>query len=201
MNAMFSSCAGSDARRPRLEWQVMRTFVLLGYGVLAACAEQGVRPVETIVVVDSADQVMYGMTTAVTTEGVRRSNVFADTAFVYQARNVYDLRNLSITFYDAEGVPTSTLTAATGNYDAGEAGVLDARGRVIWESADKSRSLLTEHLIYNKVTGQLEGDTVFTYRSETEVVTGNAFVSDGEFRNVTIQQPRAQQVPTPAGVR
>lgn len=168
-------------------------FLLVGVIVAgAACVDQGVQPTVVVAVTDSADQVMLGMSTVITVNGVVQSRVEADTAYVYMARNLYDLRQMTITFYDAQGAITSTLSAKAGIYQpTGES--LDARGTVRWTSVDQGSFLHTEHLIYNKGANQLVGDTTFVYQSPTEHLTGNAFVSDIQFTNVRVQQPKAEQ--------
>lgn len=173
----------------------MRSLLLLLGSVVVigtACVDQGVQPTAVMAVTDSADQVMLGMTTVITVDGVIQSRVEADTAYVYQARNLYDLRRMTITFYDAQGAITSTLSAETGIYlPTGES--LDARGTVKWTSVDQLTFLHTEHLIYNKGANQLVGDTTFVYQNPNERLTGNGFVSDIQFTNVRVQQPQAVQ--------
>ncbi len=180
----------------------MRSLFLLA-GVIAAgsaCVDQGVQPTVVIAVTDSADQVMLGMTTVITVDGVVQSRVEADTAYVYQARNLYDLRRMTITFYDAQGAITSTLSADAGIYlPTGES--LDARGTVRWTSVDQITYLHTEHLIYNKGANQLVGDTTFVYQNPNERLTGNGFVSDIQFTNVRVQQPKAEQRGNPGAPR
>jgi LPS export ABC transporter protein LptC len=158
---------------------------------LQACVEEGIRPGVSMTVTDSADQKIIEMSTRVFEDGMARSHVTADTAYVYQARQVMDLRNMRVTFYDEQGVQSSVLTARQGMYTMTN-GSLDARGGVRVESTD-GKLLLTEHLIYDKTTLEIRSDTLFTYTSPTERLTGNGFKSDLDFRNVVIDQPRGQQ--------
>ncbi len=92
---------------------------------------------------------------------------------------------------DAQGSLQSTLTADRGEYITAT-GKLDARGHVLVESTD-GRHLRTEHLIYDKGANQIKSDTVFTYDSHDFKGGGNGFVSDIDFRNIQVNQPRGAQ--------
>ncbi|MEK6596704.1 MAG: hypothetical protein AABY91_00115, partial [Gemmatimonadota bacterium] len=102
---------------------VMLAGALLG----AACQEQGVEPVAQLVSADSADQVMEGMTTSIVADGIRRSVVSADTSFLYQNRQIADMRRVTAYFFDNQGNQTSILTSRTGVYEVAR-GTLEARG-------------------------------------------------------------------------
>lgn len=164
---------------------------LVAATLAAGCGREGIRPSSAKAPADSADQVMVKMDTYLTQDGVRKNYVTADTAFIYQAAQRMDLRNLKITFFDNDGRQSSVLTAKTGLYTM-TIGSLDARGNVIVKSTD-GRVLTTPHLIYDKSALQLRSDTVFVYDSNSERLTGNRFTSDLEFRNVIVDQPKAKQ--------
>ena len=158
---------------------------------LAACSDPGVRPHSSSEVADSADQIMLKMATRLTDGGVLRSFVEADTAYIYQADQHMDLRKFTVRMLDANGNLQSTLTADRGLY-ASYTGKLDARGNVVVVATD-GRKLMTSHLIYDKGANQIKSDTVFTYDSPTARGSGNGFVSDINFRNVQIDQPKGTQ--------
>jgi LPS export ABC transporter protein LptC len=159
--------------------------------VLGACSESGITPQQSAARADSADQVMTKMMTQLTEKGVLKSNVEADTAYLYQNQQLYDFRVLRIRFLDNQGSTESVLTAQRGLY-YGLTGKLDARGKVEVVTTD-GRKLRTEHLVYDKTTQMVESDTTFTYESPTETGTGKSFKSDTKFRNLTIEQPRGFQ--------
>lgn len=154
---------------------------------LVGCQDQGTRPSPSGVAADSADQVIFQMTTRGYEDGGRRSHVTADTAFVYQAAQRMDLRQLRVVFFDADGYQSSVLTAKSGIYNLTN-GSLDARGSVFVESSD-GRKLTTEHLIYDKGLLQLRSDTTFVYDSRTEHLRGTGFTSDLEFKTVRVDKP------------
>jgi len=166
------------------------TLAGLGLVMSVGCKDPGARPTQNTAIADSADQVMIRMSTNMIEDGVRTGHVTADTAYVYQTAQQMDLRNLRVTFFE-NGKQTSVLTAQQGMYNI-TTGSLDARGDVRVVSTD-GRKLSTPHLIYDRSTLQIRGDTTFLYESPTERITGNAFTSDFEFRNVTIHQPKGRQ--------
>ena len=179
-----SSCAG------RIRG-ILMSGLGVGLGVLPACSSDSTKPSIGQVVADSADQVLFKMSTIDSNDGLRRAIVYAETAFVYQTSQRMDLRRLRVTFFDEQGKQSSTLVANQGLYTITN-GSLDARGKVQVQSTDGKR-LETEHLIYDKALLQVRGDTAFVYTAPTENLVGNAFTSDLEFKNVRVQQPRGSQ--------
>ena len=167
----------------------------IGWGAwlvaLGACSESGVTPQQSAARADSADQVMTRMVTQLTENGVLKSYVEADTAYLYQNEQRYDFRRLRIRFLDDQGTQESVLTAERGLY-YGLTGKLDARGKVEVVTTD-GRKLRTEHLVYDKTTQTVESDSTFSYESGSEVGSGTSFKSDTKFRNLTITQPRGFQ--------
>lgn len=159
--------------------------------LLAACTDAGVRPTAVTQAADSADQRLLTMTTTITSEGVRRSYVEAETAYVYQNQAITDLRRMKVLFFDEQGNLKSTLVA-----DKGLLGTysnrLEARGNVIVTSPD-GRRLTTQHLTYDKQANQITIDTAFIADGPTGRLSGNHAVSDIGFNNVIVQQPRGAQ--------
>jgi LPS export ABC transporter protein LptC len=126
--------------------------VWLGLAVALGCAPESTKPTVAQVVADSADQVLYKMSTVESNDGLRRAVVYAETAYVYQATQKMDLRRLRVVFFDEQGKQSSTLIANQGLYTITN-GSLDARGKVDAQTTD-GRRLLTEHAIYDKSTLQ-----------------------------------------------
>lgn len=165
----------------------------LVFALCAACREQGVTPVQSNVAADSSDQILEGMTTTITKNGVAQSVVYADTTYMFTDRQVAVLRQLRSTFYDAQGAQTAVLTAKRGEYQFGR-GTLEAWDSVFIQSLDGSdRRLRTAHLIYDRDRNQIRSDSAFVYESPSEVLTGNSFVSDPNFKNVVTRQPKGRQ--------
>ena len=159
--------------------------------LLAGCSRDGVRPVTESAAADSADQVLYKMSTKITNAGVLRSHVDADTAFIYQRSQTMDLRHFTALLLDEKGNLKSTLTADKGIY-ATYSNRLDARGHVVATTVD-GQKVVTEHLIYDKSANQVTIDTAFVYDSKKGHLVGNCMKSDIDFTNVIVCQPTGRQ--------
>ena len=173
----------------RTGWLVV---VLAAWG-LTACADRGIAPVQSAAVADSADQILEQMTTSIVGGGVRKSLVYADTAYIYSDRQVASMRNLKATFFDEQGNATAILTARQGEYFMAR-GTLEARDSVLVVSTDgTNRRLRSQHLIYDRDQNQIRSDSAFTYESPTETLSGTSFYSDPAFKNVVTRQPKGRQ--------
>ncbi len=139
-----------------------RTALLVG--ALAGCEESGAKPTTTLQATDSADQVLEGFSHYVTSEGVRRSRVEADTAYFYESTQVTELRRIKVVFYDLKGVEV----------------VVTPDGR----------RLQTERLRYDNAANTISTDQHFTFDRGTEHLEGNSFKSDPDFKNVITDRPR-----------
>lgn len=173
---------------PAPSTQYLATIAL---ALALACTDSGIRPTAVTQAADSADQQLFKMTTAISAEGVRRSYVEAETAYVYQGRALTELRRMKVLFFDEQGNLKSTLVA-----DKGLLGQftkrLEASGHVVVTSPD-GRRLTTEHLIYDKQANQITIDTAFTSEGPTGRLSGNGAISDIGFSHIVVQQPRGAQ--------
>jgi LPS export ABC transporter protein LptC len=173
----------------RLGWGVLTAI----FWALTSCTEQGVAPAQSNIVSDSADQILEQMTTTIVGDGVRKSLVAADTAYIYSNRQVASLRGLKATFFDEQGNPTAVLTSRRGEYYIAR-GTLEAWDSVLVVSLDgTNKRLSSQHLIYDRDRNQVRSDSAFTFDSATEHLIGNSFVSDPGFKNVVVRQPRGRQ--------
>ena len=159
----------------------------LAIGV-SACGEAGARPTATLTAVDSADQVLQGFSHYVTSDGIRRTRIDADTAYLYEASQKASLRGVRSTFYDTKGAETSHLTADRGTY-TWQDGSMEATGSVVVVSPD-GRKLSTESLEYDSGTNTISTNVHFTFDRGTEHLEGNSFKSDPDFKNVVTDRPR-----------
>jgi LPS export ABC transporter protein LptC len=166
---------------------VRRALVLIV--LLVACRDRGVTP-HQVAAADSADQVYDSMTFDITRDGVKSSRVQAESAWVYQGRQVADLKNMTVTMYDSTGATISTTTADKGIYGMREQN-LDARGHVIAHSSG-GKVLKTEHLIYDRNRNLISSDTAFTSTSPTANLSGSWFESDPGFKNVRVTRPKGR---------
>jgi LPS export ABC transporter protein LptC len=179
----------------RARWNRRGLFVSLRPSVvaslLAACSREGVRPATESVVADSADQIMYRMATKITNQGVLRSHVEADTAYMYQRTQTMDLRHFTARLLDEKGNLKSTLTADRGLYVT-YSNKLDARGHVVVTSVDGDK-IQTAHLIYDKQANQITIDTTFVYDSKKGHLTGDSLKTDIDFTLVNVSRPKGRQ--------
>lgn len=185
-----SAVAVDFRSRGRPGWKSLAA-VLLVAGAVMGCQDSSVRPVAIINASDSADQILFGVATILAPHGVRRNLLEADTAFVYNATGVYQIRVLRLTFYDQNGVETSVLTADSGVYRI-HTGRMEASGNVVVRSTD-GKVLRTSILQYDRERDELYTDQPFTYDTEQETIEGNGFQADPQFINVVTDSPRGGQ--------
>ena len=122
------------------------SLLVLGLSMTAACKEDAVRPTMAVTAADSADQVLEGMEHLITNDGVRRTKVIADTAYLYEATQLARLKAVTSTFYNTNGNETSTITADSGNYQMRD-GSMSAWGHVVAVTPD-GRTLHSAELRY-----------------------------------------------------
>jgi LPS export ABC transporter protein LptC len=167
----------------------MTGWVLAVAGVLAAAlaCRDGSRSTPTTALADTADQVLIGMSHYVTAAGVQRARVRADTAYFYSPTQSAELRAVHITFYNAGGAVSSTLTARQGTYHW-RTGDMDARGSVIVVTTD-GRTLRTEQLRYSETKSEVTSEVPFVFDGPNRHIEGEGFVSDPNFRDVVARHP------------
>src|SRR5207248_509187 len=152
-------------------------------GVAVGGCESGIKPTATITAADTADQVLIDMSHYMTTAGIQRAHVRADTAYMYSPMQTAELRTLHITFYDVRGTETSTLTAREGTYHW-RSGDMEARGNVVVVRTDGA-TLRTEVLRYSQVKNQVSSDKPFVFDDPPRHIIGEGFTSDPDFKVVT----------------
>lgn len=172
---------------------MMRRPILLLAVFAAACSNQrGVTP-ERAVTADSANQVMEKMAHTITRDGIRSTYLEADSAWVYQERQVIDLKVVRITFYSPNGTVRSTITADSGKYSVAS-GSLDAWGNVIAVTpAPDTSTLRTQQLTFDRVTNLIRSDTSYTYTGRRGSGSGASFETDPDFKRFRSWQPRGRQ--------
>lgn len=167
---------------------------ILFTGVVLGCGSAG-EPPTTGAVPDSADQVLFGMKTILTVDGVLRVTVEADTAFLYQGPQTAEMRRVRVQFHSPQGVITSTVTAREGTYDW-RGDNMEARGDVVAVTPD-DRRLTTSVLRYNRRRDEISGPEPFVFDAPDRHLEGDGFTADPDFRNVTATRPRRGTVGEP----
>jgi len=155
---------------------------------IAACGGRGAQPTATQSVLDSADQVLIGMTHYVTETGLQRARVRADTAYFFSATQEAEMRTVHITFYDVTGRETSTLTAREGTYHW-RTGDMEGRGNVVVVTKD-GRTLRSAVMRYAQGSNEVSSDRPFTFTGPGgQNIQGEGFTSDPEFKNLVAKRP------------
>ncbi len=135
---------------------------------------------------DSADQVMFRVRFALIRDGIRRGELFADTAFVFDQNARMELRNVRANFYTVEGALQGTLVAREGTYDSRQ-GLLEARGDADVTTTD-GRELRSPELRYHVGQDQVVSDSSFVLTEPGRRVEGIGFSSDPALRSVIIRK-------------
>jgi LPS export ABC transporter protein LptC len=187
------------ARYRQLALRLRRWAAPTAMTVLAAssCRESGARPTATATPTDSADQVLFNMSHHILDDGLKRSLVDADTAYLYENTKLAELRHVKVTFFDRNGVESSVVTADSGTYRM-QTGSMQARGHVV-ATTPEGRRLTSASLDYDSKTNQISTDKPFVYDYGDTHAEGNGFTSDPDFKNVVTQQPRGGQRGPAAG--
>lgn len=162
---------------------------------LGACGEETVRPPLTATAADSADQMLEGMEHFITNDGVRRTRVLADTAYLYEATQLARLKRVKVTFYDATGTETSTVVGDSGLYQTRD-GSMSAWGHVVATTPD-GRILKSEELKYDSRKQKISSDLPFVYDRPGSHLVGDAFHSDPDFKNIVAVRPSGGQTGQP----
>lgn len=155
---------------------------------LAACREDAARPLAVVAAADTADQVIVGFEHFVTSNGIRKAQVEADSAYIYTDTQTTDLREVEATFFGADGREVATLTARQMLYRFQD-NFMEAIGSVVVNATD-GRRLTTERLVYDPAADRVSSDQPFTYDANGQHLVGEGFTTDPSFRNVVTQQPR-----------
>jgi LPS export ABC transporter protein LptC len=159
---------------------------------VTACVT-GPPPVDQAAQSDTVDQTITGMTRAITRDGIRLTDVSADSAWVFNVSGLVMMKKVGLTFYDASGAVRSTVIADSGvQYE--RTGVLDLRGNVVATTpAPNVQVLKTEHLIFDKTANLIRSDTVYSITSPSGNGSGQSFETDPDFRRFRSWQPRGYQ--------
>jgi LPS export ABC transporter protein LptC len=130
-------------------------------------------------VADSADQVLTGVQYILTTKGVQRGELNADTAFVLDDQTRFDFRKAHVNFKTETGAPQGTMEANRGVYSQ-RTQILEGWGDVVVKTVD-GRTLRSPHVTFNQLTHQISSDTSYTLSRGKDTQTGVGFTSDQAF--------------------
>jgi LPS export ABC transporter protein LptC len=152
-----------------------------------ACREDGARPTTVVAVTDTADQMLQAFHHFVTADGVRQSEVQADTAFFFDGTQKTLLRRMRVAFFDSAGAKQATVVADRGEY-LWQTGSMTAEGSVVMTTTD-GRILKSEKLVFDEAKQQICTDLPFDFEDRSSHVQGQGFCSDKNFTNIRASKP------------
>lgn len=149
----------------------------------AACREQRQPPVASSdAVVDSADQVLFGVRHFLTDDGVRQARLQSDTALVFDDGTRILLRKVRMTFFTEAGVENAVLVSKRGRYDT-RSQQMEAVGDVVVTTTD-GRRLETQQLAFDQSANQISSDSAYVATEGGRRQEGIGFRSDPQMNNV-----------------
>lgn len=170
-------------RRPGLTGVALHAAIVATLAT-TACGERKTAPVAIAAKPDSADQVLFGVQTILQDKGLRRAELVADTAKMFDETTRTELRTVRVTFYTQTGAKNGTLTSRQGTYNS-RVGNMEARGNVVVVSTD-GRRLETPQLRYDPARNEVSSDSAFVLTEGTKRVSGVGFVSDPNLNTIRI---------------
>jgi LPS export ABC transporter protein LptC len=135
-------------------------------------------------VADSAEQVVFDLTSLLTDKGIERGTLKADTAFVFNDQNLFDLRNVHVDFNTTTGEPNGTMRSDSGRYNR-RTEVLEGWGHVVIVTTD-GRRLETPQIRYDQIRNMVSSDTSFVLTQGTKKSTGIGFTADPDLNTVHV---------------
>lgn len=163
------------------------TFLLLAAAaaLAAGCSDAPAPPVATgATVLDSADQVMFGVRTQLVRNGIRSGELLSDTVLVFDQNTRYELRGVRASFFTETGALRGTLTSREGTYNP-RTGVVQARGDAVVVTTD-GRRLESPELRYVTAEDQIRSDSSFVLTEPGNRVQGVGFTTDPSLRRVQV---------------
>lgn len=164
------------------------SLALLALAVLAAgCRQETTQPAGTAAdsVEASADQVIYGLRHRVTNDGIRKADLFSDTAYTRPNDPKVQLRGVRLSFFDANGAQNGTLTSRTGEYDM-NGGEMIARGNavLVMQRPNGPQTIRSEELHYDQKADRVWSTVTTRVEEEGRTATTQGFESDTRFQNI-----------------
>jgi hypothetical protein len=135
----------------------------------------------------SAAQLAFGVRHVLTTAGVRRAELQADTAAFDETGTRVELRRVRLTYFTAAGDTVATTAAPAAEYDL-RARRVTARGGASVVTRD-GRQLTTQRLTYHAADGRITGDSAYTLVSGGPRRAGVGFDADPGLRTVRAPRP------------
>lgn len=160
--------------------RLLTVALIAAAAMAAACQDTNQPPVAAgPTVADSADQTFYNMHTVLTTKGVARVDLTADTAYVLDDQTRFDLRKPHAVFTTESGAPQGTMDSRKGMYST-RTQTLEGWGDVVVKLVD-GRTLKSPHVVYNQATHLITSDTSYSIAGTQGTQYGIGFTSNQSF--------------------
>jgi LPS export ABC transporter protein LptC len=161
---------------------------------LGACQEGTKPPISARnPLADSADQIMFGISTFITDKGLLKAQLQADTGYFFDGNSRIEMRNEKTIFFTTTGAQSAVLTSKEGTYITARS-TMEARKNVLVVTTDGKR-LTTEQLHYNQGTNEISSDSAFVMTEPTRELHGIGFVSDPNLINIRVKRVLSGQGP------
>jgi LPS export ABC transporter protein LptC len=159
---------------------------VIGVLAIAACSRQGsTPPVKSgASLADSAEQVMQNVHYVLTSGGIQRGELFADSAYIFDDNTRYILKSPRTTFNTEAGVKNGTMRADRGRYNLRQQ-VLEGFGNVVITSTE-GRKLTSPYVKYNQALNEVSSDTNFTMVEPGRTLSGIGFKADPQLQHVQV---------------
>lgn len=131
-----------------------------------------------------------GVRHILTSDGVRRAQLLADTALFVDGEALVRFRNVRVHFFGDLGEEVSILRAEEGLVNL-ETEDMEATGQVVVVDRDQSERLETEVIEYIADADELRSEVDFVFYRGTNTIRGQGFVSDPGLDTVRVTQPSA----------
>lgn len=172
----------------------MLGLIVIGVAAIGACSNKGTTPpVKSghASLADSAEQVMQGVHYVLTSGGVQRGELFADSAYIFDDNTRYILTNPRTTFNTAEGVKNGTMKSDRGRYNLRQQ-VLEGFGHVVITNTE-GKKLTSPYVKYNQALNEVSSDTSFTFVQNRDTLSGIGFKADPQLQRVQVlRSPRGK---------
>ncbi|HET7632023.1 MAG TPA: LPS export ABC transporter periplasmic protein LptC [Gemmatimonadaceae bacterium] len=165
----------------------LRLAVLAGAILaVAACTRSDEPPTARFpTAADSAEQVLYDVSTVLNNFGVARGTLSADTLYIFNDQTLFDLRKVTVAFRDSVGAPSGTMKADSGLYNT-RTQVLQGWGHVVITTTRGER-LESPQLRFNQLSNQVSSDTSFVLTTaDGTVKRGIGFTADPGLNRIHI---------------
>lgn len=165
----------------------VRHFVVVALASCAiaavnACNETKGPPVSPKTDADTAEQTGFGVRTLLTTNGVQKGELQADTMYVFNDQTKFDFRNARVKFNTETGAPNGTMRADRGIYDT-RTQVLEGFGNVVITTLD-GKVLKSPHVKFNQLGNEVTSDTTFDVKAGNRTQSGIGFKADPNLTHV-----------------